>query len=383
MDGVPLRIHVKQVLEQAWTEPGFCVPNPTTYPHQWLWDSCFHTIIWAELQDDRAVIELATALANQHLESGFVPHMTYWSDPSAASTFWGRPLTSSITQPPMYGHAAAELTRRGFEVPEVVVDRIEKAFVYLLVGRERTPSGLVPVFHPWETGCDDSPRWDGQPHSGPVDLRRWREQKGRLVRRLRYGGDGVAPLASSDFQVGSVGFNALVAFNLEEFATIRGVAERPVTRSLLSGIAELRRAISGRWDDGAGTWVDDGGGTSASVRTADAMLGLLVDYRDVAAGQLMDPTQFGARFGPTGVHRAEPSFDPNAYWRGPSWPQLNYLLVVAARRAGDDEVADNLAFALERAAVTSGLAEYWNPDTGDGHGAAPQTWTGLGLVSPG
>ena len=31
-------------------------------------------------------------------------------------------------------------------------------------------------------------------------------------------------------------------------------------------------------------------------------------------------------------------------------------------------------------AFTSGLAEYWNPDTGFGLGAIPQSWTGLAIV---
>ena len=39
---------------------GFCVPNPTTYPWQWLWDSCFHAVVWAHLGDERAVVELRT-----------------------------------------------------------------------------------------------------------------------------------------------------------------------------------------------------------------------------------------------------------------------------------------------------------------------------------
>ena len=31
-------------------------------------------------------------------------------------------------------------------------------------------------------------------------------------------------------------------------------------------------------------------------------------------------------------------------------------------------------------ALASGLAEHWNPDTGEGLGAAPQSWTALCLL---
>ena len=37
-------------------------------------------------------------------------------------------------------------------------------------------------------------------------------------------------------------------------------------------------------------------------------------------------------------------------------------------------MTDRRRKALWRAAETSTLAEYWNPDTGAGRGAIPQTW---------
>ena len=95
----------RSVLEAHWRAEGFAVPNAEVYPWQWLWDSCFHAICWASLGDERAVTELDRTLAHQG-ETGFVPHMTYWSDPGFAEQFWGRPTTSCITQPPMFGHAA-------------------------------------------------------------------------------------------------------------------------------------------------------------------------------------------------------------------------------------------------------------------------------------
>jgi hypothetical protein len=31
---------------------------------------------------------------------------------------------------------------------------------YLLTARDPEKSGLVTIFHPWESGFDNSPRWD-------------------------------------------------------------------------------------------------------------------------------------------------------------------------------------------------------------------------------
>lgn len=350
----------RAVLDAAWhSDPGFCVPNQDTYPHQWLWDSCFHSVAWAALGDDRCVQELESVLASQRGD-GFVPHMTYWSDPEAGKDFWGRPMVSTITQPPMYGHALRFVSEAGFDISASVIRRAQRGLEYVL--GKVADHGMVSVEHPWETGCDDSARWDDWCPGG-YDRDRWREVKHRLVTEIAEG--------ASSFSSSSVGYNALVAFNAAELEALAG---------RLKGIDELTESVAVRWNPRLRTWTDPGGG-SGTVRTLDAMLALLVDPREEAFDDLLDPDAYGAPFGPCGVHRGEPSFDPDTYWRGPNWPQLTYLLALAGRRAGRDDVADALMDSLRRAAVATGFAEYWNPDTGQGGGAAPQTWTTLACVS--
>ncbi len=368
---------MRRLLEAAWREPGFCVPNPTTYPHQWLWDSCFHAVVWAALGDERGARELANALAHQG-RSGFVPHMTYWHAPTVHASFWGRELASNITQPPMYGHAAQrchggpDADGRHRPLSADGHERLARAFAHLLFERPRTPSGLVPVVHPWETGCDDSPRWDDFRRPGES----WSVTKGELVAELAAAGaDGEPPPGGVSFVVGSIGFNALVAWNLRQYLTLPDAHDRG---RLSEAGDELAAAVADRWDPGSGVWVDDGP-PSGRIRTADALLGLLVDPRDAAFAALLDPDAFGARFGPRGVDRAEPTYRPDVYWRGPAWPQLSYLLWQAAVEHGRPTEARAVARSLVAGAVESGWAEYWEPDTGTGLGAIPQTWAGLAL----
>jgi glycogen debranching enzyme len=101
---------------------------------------------------------------------------------------------------------------------------------------------------------------------------------------------------------------------------------------------------------------------------------------EFAFAQLHDPSAFGGRFGPRSVHVAEPSFDPEGYWRGTVWPQLNYLFWVAARRHGQEELATWLAERSVRVVLNQGFPEYWKPDTGAGLGAIPQSWATLVLA---
>ena len=366
-----LREAVVAMLSSHWRDGGYTVPHSSVYPWQWLWDSCFHALLWAELGDeDRAVAELANLLAGQD-ELGFVPHMTYHGDPGAGAAFWGRAGSSSITQPPLYGHAVAELVRRGITVPEVVVDRAASGLGFLLAHRARTVDGLITVVHPWETGCDDSPRWDGWCPGG-YEPARFRQIKGELLATVERAESG-APLANPAFAVASAGFNALVAWNALELATAVD------DERLVAAATELAEALERRWDPDRVTWTDDGPHASGRVRTADALLVGLVAPRPEAFTALADPRGLGGAYGPAGTDRREPTHDPDAYWRGPVWPQLTYLLQRAALAAGDP-VAETLAEGLRAGATTSGLAEYWNPDTGAAGGAVPQSWTGLALL---
>jgi len=366
----------RRILEKAWRtdgDGGFCVPHATTYPWQWLWDSCFHSVVWGHLGDERSLVEIASALSAIDRD-GFVPHMRYVHGPRPHADLWGRPDTSSITQPPMYGHALAQAARRGLQPDEQLVESACAGLRFLVARRRRSAAGLVELCHPWESGCDDSPRWDGVL---PLEWssESWFEAKGSLLRSVRRLPGG-APVHNDAFAVGSVGFSALVAFNALELVELTGDAE---LRDDAVGLAD---AVGARWEPSLATWVDDGltVGSSAAVRTLDALLPLLVAPRDEGFAQLLDPGGMGARFGPRGVDVREPTYDPARYWRGSAWPQLTYLLWVAAGRAGRRGVEDALARTLVAGATTSGYAEHWSPDTAEPLGAVPQTWSTLAAV---
>lgn len=372
---------VGALMDDAWVDLGYTAPNTDVYPWLWLWDSCFHTLIWADLdRPDRAIAELGRALELQD-PSGFVPHMGYQLDPEVPVALWGRRGGSSITQPPMYGHAVAELRRRGIAVPDELAERAHAGLRFLLRDRARdTESGLITVVHPWETGCDDSPRWDHYCPGDGFDLEVWRRHKIELLSSLEFGPNG-EPLANPVFGAASASFNALVAWNARELASVTGDDE------LLGEVDDLVRLIEARFDPEIASWADagPGGATSGRFRTADPLCALLVvddpAQRAAAVASLSDPADHAGAFGPRGVHPDEPMYDPASYWRGPVWPQLAYLLWKALGRGPvETEVGEALRGRTIAGAVRSGYAEYWDGDSAWGGGATPQSWTGLALV---
>jgi hypothetical protein len=364
----------RRILERNWVAAaGFAMPNRRKYPWMWLWDSCFHAIAWSRLGDPRGVKELESVFSVQ-LPNGFVPHMGYLTEPKASLGLWHSPGRSDITQPPMYGHALRVLATRGFAV-EHLYRGATAGLDYLLEHRRDPGSGLIRVLHPWETGCDDSPRWDGW-RVGPFHERRWNKKKHELVRSIRLR-DGAA-WANPGFDVGSAGFSALVAFNARE------LGELTSNQELLSKASALASAIDSHWVESRRTWSDvcfAGPRSTSAVRTLDALFGVLVShnrhYLDRAFAEIFDRRAFWRPYGPSGTAADEPSYDPAAYWRGDAWPQVLYLVMVAARRRGRHLEAGRVAGRLVLGCIGSGYAERWNPETGAGLGAIPQGWAAV------
>jgi hypothetical protein len=370
-----LEARVRGVMEVHWRPTlGGTVPNATVYPWLWQWDSCFHALIWNRLGDSRAVRELQTVFSLQRA-SGFLPHMNYGAELPADAAFWGFVGSSTITQPPVFGHAIAVLAAAGHDVAELV-DPARRALWRLLESR-RTPSGLLRIVHPWESGIDDHPRWaPWQPD--PWDRSGWRATKGRLVDALVV--EGGEAVANDAFEVCPAGFNALVAWDCSQLAALCA------DDRLAAASAELADAIDEQWDPGLVTWLDawPDGRPSSSIRTLDALLPALVTRDPVRAVAALrattDPAAYGLTFGPSGVHVEEPVFAPRGYGRGSTWPHLTYLLCLAAGARGPEEVGTRLAGRLIAGAWRSGLAEHWDPRTAQGLGARPQSWSGLALL---
>jgi hypothetical protein len=374
-----LRGGARRVLTTSWREQdGFCPPNPQVYPHQWLWDSCFHAIAWAALGDARSATELASCLSGQ-LPHGFVPHMRYLGPSENRGPLLDR---SSFTQPPIYAHAARVVRDAGFPVSAAVVGQVEAALEWLWANRS-TPDGLLFVLHPWESGSDDSPRWDSWVGISPYSHQAYSELDRWLVGETLFDRYGAA-VSSRAFQCAPVAFNAFASHAAAELFALSG---NPKWQRRASDLAE---AIDGcLWDDRQGLWRDQaivGGGPSVDIPTLDGVLGALstddADKAGRALDQLVDDHRFGAPYGLAFVPRGESCFDPDAYWRGPAWPQLNYMLWIAARRCARPLIASTIATTSVRAALTSGFAEYWNPLSGQGLGAVPQGWAALAAAYP-
>ena len=413
---------------------GWTRASPDLYPHQWSWDTAFIAIGLARLDTGRAARELRTLFEHQWT-NGKVPHIVFNPEAPPESYFPGAehwasagafrgappppPHTSALCQPPMHAIAARQVWRiarnkgedaSARELLEEMYPRLLRWHRYLLTERDPERSGLVTIFHPWESGTDNSPRWDAalervevgempdyerrdlghvdDPAERPTGLEYdrfiWLVE---LIKRA-HGSEAALYGCRHPFLVKDVLFSAiLVAANEALLEMAEGADAPEYERAEISAWTERGRAgLEGCWDAKTGLCLDRDLRRDELLRTRTvAGLAPLVAgglgaarLRDLL-GTLYSPAFLGhpnlLRPLPPSASPQERGFRPRSYWRGPVWPVITWLLWWALSRAGEAERASRLRREALAGLAEGGLAEYFEPFTGEPLGSDAQSWT--------
>jgi glycogen debranching enzyme len=124
------------------------------------------------------------------------------------------------------------------------------------------------------------------------------------------------------------------------------------------------------WDAAAGTFWAQRHGRRIDVRTPFNLYPLLTgrmppEIADRLVAHLTDPRQFWTPFPVATVARDDPRFDPLRMWRGPTWVNINYLLIEGLERIGRVDIARDLRRkTLEMGHAERDIYEYYHPLTG-------------------
>jgi glycogen debranching enzyme len=135
--------------------------------------------------------------------------------------------------------------------------------------------------------------------------------------------------------------------------------------------AMAARMVRHMWDEAAGEFMARANGRRIDVATPFGLFPLLTGRLPEALSRrlverLTDPARFWPRFPVPTVALDDPRYDPAQMWRGPTWINVNYLLIEGLRRSGFPEVAAELRRrTLELIAGHSDVYEYYDPSTGE------------------
>ena len=413
----------------SWTKAA-----PRLYPHQWSWDSAFIAIGWARLDTQRAAKELQTLFAAQWT-TGMAPHIVF--NPAIpldsyfpSAHFWDTaalsgdvpappPHTSGLCQPPVHAIAAQRIwqvarrqgDRTAIDATAFLRDLYPRLLAwhrYLATARDPEESGLVTIYHPWE-GTDNSPRWDTAlgaievgdlPPYARTDLQHVADQSQRpskpeydrylwlveLMKRSHY--DDAVIATRHPFQIKDVLFSAILVAANEALLAIAAIVEAadPERTTIAGWMDRGRRGLAERWDEDLGLCLDYDLRTRTPVRVrtiagfAPLIAGGATAERQAALLATFDSVAFTGHPDlrwpvPPSTSPDDPGFRPRNYWRGPTWPVMNWLLWWAFDRTGEHDHAHQLRQAGLDQIASVGFAEYVEPFTGEPLGSPDQSWT--------
>jgi putative isomerase len=303
-------------------------PSKPYYVGIWQWDAYFHALAYRHVDPHLAQDQLRILLDHQRAD-GMIPDAVH---DEGVVTHLSAPVDADVTKPPLVAWTAWKLYEK--DGNREFLDEIYEALVrwndWWFEHSDTDRNGLCEYLHPYSSGLDDSPLWDeGMPVESP-DLNTYlclqQEALGRIA----------------------------AAIGLEEDARLWAARAD----------AMAQRMVGRMWDGAAGLfWALHNG---EPVRLPRRMARRVVDL-------LTDPEAFWPEFPVPTVALDDPRHDPERMWRGPTWVNVNYLLIEGLKRTGFRSLAGELRRrTLQMIAGQPDIYEYYHPRTGvNPLGAAP------------
>jgi len=406
--------------------------SPSLYPHQWSWDAAFNAAGLAVVDLPRARLELDSLFAGQW-RNGMIPHIVFDSDATGYAPGpdqWQcarfsedapiAPATSGICDPPVHAIAVARILEvaaaHGGREAELTLGWAAHLYPRLLawhrfLARDRADkeTGLMTLFHGWESGTDNSPRWDvpygnvvpgvelpsydrpDRAHVADAGQRPTDREYDRylwLVEEAKQAGYDAGMLRESgSFQVGDVLFTAIYAAASDLLADLATRMRKPDDAAELRDYAaQARAAVFCHVDETSGLAAD------VDLRTGYWLVTeTIAGFSPLIAGRAPEGLRrhqidllLGERWAghpalkwplPPSTSPCSAAFNPECYWRGPVWPIITWLLTWALRRDGEEIAADKLGAGGIAQLGDCTFAEYYNALTGEPLGSLNQSWT--------
>jgi len=392
---------------------GYTVPRDGLYPFQWNWDSCFVAEGWMTFDEPRAWTELDMLFAGQWAD-GMVPHIIFHQD--ADSYFPGpdvwqvehQPRTSGITQPPVAGSSLRRMYDAATERP-LADAKLRELFPKVLAfnrwfhtARDPEGTGLVAIYHPWESGRDNSADWDKplervsltnleaytRKDLDHIDSDQRPDQIHydryvalvQLFRQHNY--DPAKLYEVSPVRVADAGINAiLLRADRDMLYLAEKLGDEDAIAELKGWIARAEDAYPRLWNDKEGAFCSYDLVMKEHVRGVSSSA-FLCFYADAGTPEQRQKCADTLYFISEEVEFLAPSlspkdsrFDPKRYWRGPVWPVINYMIAMGLNEQGEEELGKRVNTDTARLIYSGGFMEYFNPVSGEGLGGDTFTWT--------
>lgn len=407
------------------------IPSKEFYVHQWNWDSATHAMGLVHIDEKLAYEEIRSLLSGQWKnglvaqitfnpnEKKYFPGPAFWGTESFAT---GEIITSGITQPPLLAIAVAYVYQQAKNRHQAkdflleVLPKVEKYHEYLKTYRDPEDEGLLTIIHPWESGTDNSPRFDSVLEAISLDeipeevkelVRKYRtdDREGNASERPRlhdyyrymylvslfksWEWDYQKIVVESPFAIKDMLFSSIWSRANKSLGNLfTELGDTTKAHKYLSWAEQTNQAIQKSWDPEKKQFTEHNvaGGEKTPI-LEDTISTLLPLYAGAVTEDLLpellrkikDSHEYGAAVPVPSTALDNPYFDPKRYWRGSTWPITNLFLIdglsLYEKNAAARQLRDELLEKTRKMIQKGGFFEYFHPKTGEGVGFGSFSWT--------
>lgn len=316
------------------------MPSKNYYVGVWQWDAYFHALAYRYVDMRLAQDQLRLQLDHQ-TPDGLIPDAIH---DEGVVTHLDFPIDADVTKPPLIAWTAWKLHQHqpDLEFLREIYEPIVRWNRWWFTRNDVDENGLCEYHHPFSSGLDDSPLWDaGMPVESP-DL------------------------------------NTYLYLQLEALERIASAIGEPAEALHWRQQAEnlIAQLIDQSWDPQAGLfWARSvRPGKEAQpirIRTPFNLFPLITgrlpgEIIGRLAAHLTNPLEFWPRYPVPTVALDDPHYNPYQMWRGPTWVNINYLLIEGLLRCGYTQIARQLRQkTLDLLLQQDDIFEYYHPETGE------------------
>ena len=317
-------------------------PSKIHYVGVWQWDAYFHALAYRHVEMNLAKDQLRIVLDHQRPD-GLIPDAIHDEGTVTRLTF---PVEADVTKPPLVAWSAWKLYEHDHDIEFLneIYEPIVRWNEWWFEHNDVDGNGLCEYQHPFSSGLDDSPLWDdGMPVESP-DLNTYlclqQEALGKIAREIG---------ETQDVEMWEERAEAMAA-----------------------------RMVRWMWDEKTGLFWPKRAPVSVrvNVRTPFSLFPLITGRLPYPITQslvdhLTNEKEFWSRYPLPTVALNDPKYEPLTMWRGPTWVNVNYLLIEGLQRTGFVSLARELrSRTLDLINLHDDIYEYYQPQTGEVPSAA-------------
>ncbi len=310
-------------------------PSKNYYVGSWQWDNFFHALAYRHVDGRLAQDQLRILIDHQRAD-GMIPDAIH---DEGTITHLDFPVDADVTKPPLIAWAAWKLYE--LDQDREFLDEIYGSLVrwncWWFEKNDQDHNGLCEYQHPFSSGLDDSPLWDaGMPVESP-DLNTYLYLQMEVLARI--------------------------AAEIGELDDARMWTQKSEVL--------LKLMIEKSWNPKVGFFNATLRGKKLDVLTPFNLFPLITGRMPShicrkLIQHLQNRDEFWTAYPIPSVAANQSQYDPQQMWRGPTWVNVNYLLIEGLFKSGYADLARALRRrTLELLMARPDFYEYYHPQTGD------------------